>query len=619
MRWFSKPRFAAALMLLLLGAQEPAPSFASSSLNDQEARAHLESMEKFGVLEDPHWAHAYWIRSRSAPNLAARISDLNWALRFAPSFDGARWELCAAQLRARDPAFATQLVEVVARTSRSFAGQQRILLWVVTVSGGTILLTLVVLSTLAIGRSMRYIGHGISERLHFLPVDVRRGATLATILVPLALVVTLPPTAAVFWGMLLGTVAVWVRLERWEKRVTTLTLAAILLAPAGLALWSRVAETAMPGSYLKTLWVTQTVGSPRQIEALETLRPEGADEDPDYQASLALIHRRAGDYERAAELLQRAIELDPGEWSYHNNLGNVRLLQEDVDGALAAYAEARDRAPDEPLVRVNQAQAWVGKLDFRRADEALKEATALGYRIPPLLTSEPTDVIVHDRVLAPRDLWRRFLRGEGQATVLPWSRALAMTIAPLFPLQPFWISLPLFLLIYYVSLTRTLPRASSCAGCGQLVCRKCHYRILRRSLCADCYAIRQEIKAPLKRKSALEKRRKRIGRGGWAFGLVLSILVPGSGHFLRSSSSRGARMVGVTAALALVATAGLLWPDPTSPSSSGLGLRFYVSAGLILILVFRSVRGYLRAEPPPGETPTAPTAPGEPVPIPRGD
>jgi tetratricopeptide (TPR) repeat protein len=589
-------RAVVALGLLLLAGVGPTVANAASSLNDGEARARLEEMERQGVLADPFWARAYWARARTAPTEQARAADLRWALRFDPDLSPARWDLAFTLLRQRDSEFAGQMAQALSRSLASFPSQQRLALWVVTIAGGVLFIGLAGLALLAIGKVLPQLHHGIRERLGFLPPEARTGAALLALILPLLVALTLPPTAALFWALLFGTVGGWVLLDRWERRTCLLALVAVLAAPAALSLWARLVEPAIPGSYLRSLWATQQTADAGAAAAVRLSAPLDADEDPGRLASLALIDRRAWRLDEAQEKLERAVELAPQEWTYLNNLGNVRLLQGDVDGALQLYNRAIALAPRAPLPRVNQAQAYVGKLQFRRADDALSEATRLGYFLPPApMTDDPSDVIVRDHRLSADALWTRFARGDGIPGALGWERALDMTLAVALPLRPFFLCAPLFLAALWVAQARRLPRVSRCAGCGVTICRKCHYRMLRRSYCGYCYTILREVRAPLKRVGMLDQRRHNVSRWSRPIVLGLSVLLPGSGHAVHGAHRRATFFLVALALVWLIGGAGVLWPDMTATAEHAMSQERGVAIGVVwAVLSVLSLRGTLR-------------------------
>ncbi len=575
------PRLVVAVLLLvalLTGSADPAPA---ATLDDSNARAHLEEMERRGVLRDSIWAQAYWARSRSAPSTTARVADLRWTLRFDPELNAARWELAGLLLKQRDPEFSTHAVEAVRSAIRTFPGQQRIALWLFTLGIGVTFTVLIVMTTLAIAKTIARLHHAIRERLLFLPIEARAGAALLTLALPLVLAATLPPTAALFWALLYGAVGAWSMLDKRERRTAVATLVLLALSPLALLGWSHLTAPGDPSSYLHALWSAQSSADPASGQRVGGKAPVDAPKDADYWASLALVQRRQGRYAMARRHLEKACELAPRDWRYVNNLGNVQLLDGDADAALATYRRGQEFAPREPLLRVNEAQAWVQKLQFNRADEALAEANRLGYRLPNLLNSDANDVIVRDRTLSSSVLWSRFLHGESAQHALSVPRAAGLLLALPFPLEPRWVSLALFLVIGYCGMARGLPRAFSCDTCGKSICRKCHYRVQRQSLCGHCYAIRRDVKAPLIRQQMMDDRRRSVTRWTRLLGAVVSFLAPGSGHAIRGRRGPAQRMLALAAVLVLTATAGILWPDPT-PNQPGLpSLPWLIGIGAV--------------------------------------
>ena len=579
---------------MALAALASSPARAEPTLTDADARARLESMESEGVARDPFWAHAYWTRSRQAPTQAARIADLRSAIRFDPELLDARWELTWVFARARDPAFVPELVETVTHQVTSFTGQRLIALAALTLACGATLLALLVLASLAILKNAGRLHHALNERLRFLPREMRGAAAVLTMASPLAIALTLPPTAAVFWAILLGAIAVWTLLDAWERRTCVSALVALLVAPIVLAPWTGLAVPGLSNSYLRALWDVQSSGDPRDAVVVSTLAPAAAKGDPDWLASLALADRRAGRYAEASERLSRAIQVNPHSWAYLNNLGNVKLLTGDVDGALEDYAKARTMAPREPLIRVNEAQAWVRKLEFHKADDALSEARRLGYHIPAVLGAATDRVVLRDQGLDAWAVWRRLATGQGLEQSLGLRRAASITLGIVFPFRPFWLSLPLFFTAWWVSLARYLPRVSRCATCGTPICRKCHYRALRRSLCAECHSIRGGEHAPLKRQTLLDERKRRVSRIPWALTLLVAATLPGSGHLLRGAPRRASTLLLLALLVAIAARPGVIAGRSFLPASAAGSAPIPLALVVYFLLAVASVVGTLR-------------------------
>ncbi len=591
-------------------------SAAAAELGDRTATEHLTVMERTGVDADPFWANAFWARSATAPTPAARISDLRWALRFDPDLHAARRELIGALARSGESEFASQTVTLLSRSGLSFSAQQWGAFAAMTVLGPALLAGLALFGLLAIGKSLPRIHHGLRERLHFLPTDIREAATLLTLFLPLVLALTLPPTSALFWTLLLGTVGTWKILDRWERRITLSAAAGLLLAPMVLAGWTRLAEPARPDSYLQCLWATQSTNDASAGAILRRIPPPDATKDPDHFATLALLDRRAGRFESAIRHLTEAIRLAPDQWKYHNNLGNALLLTGNVDAALTAYGDALTQEPSAALVHVNRSQAWVRRLEFTRADGDIARAGDLGYHFPRLLPGNSEALVVRDHGIAASDAWQLFLRGTGMNGALPWSRAGRMSLGILLPMNPAWMSFPLFLAIWYVALARHLHRIFSCATCSKLISRKSHFRVLRRSLCADCYTIRQSVTAPLRREELLEERRQHVAQIPRTIGTLLAILLPGTGQLLAGQPRRAGAGLVTAAILIAFVVAGLR----LAPTAGALGVGNppmvpVVLAGLAYaLLAVASMRAYHRPRPTTDAVPSSSNAPNSPDP-----
>lgn len=76
---------------------------------------------------------------------------------------------------------------------------------------------------------------------------------------------------------------------------------------------------------------------------------------PDPRYNLGVILEGLGRFDEARARFEQVVDMDPNHHQAWVNLGNVRLTLGDVPGALAAFAEALDIAPDDPLGQYNLA------------------------------------------------------------------------------------------------------------------------------------------------------------------------------------------------------------------------------------------------------------------------
>jgi len=576
---------------LLLGFLLAFPLFALGAgtgndrpLDEKNAAQRFEQMGRDGVLRDPFWAHAYWARSKDAPSRSARISDLQWVVRFDPDFLSARLRLAWEMALARDPQCTAQVLEAAQKVKTSFVVQQQLALLLLKLGGGVTLLVLITSAFFIIVRSITSIRHALTERLSFLPTEARSAGAILTLFTPVLLCIALPPTSAIFWILLMGTVASWTLLVKWERRICMWALAGLLVAPWGIELWAKVLEPSSPSEYTRLLCEAQTTEDAWTLENLRHVDRQTATENPDHLATLALVARRERNYGEAQRLLERAIALRPNEWGYYNNLGNVLLLAGREEAALEAYSRAKQRAPSEARIRFNEAQAWIRKLELGRAEAALEEARRLGYHAPMISESSSSSVVVLERTLPPLALWKQVLADLKREGASSWKRAAIMTLGVLFPFGSPLLSVPLLLALFYALQTRTLPRLHNCASCGKTICRKCHYRVQRESLCAECFGIRQRVRTPIQREDALSKRRAQVRWAPWIWGIVMAAIVPGSG--LLYEGRRGWAMILLFSWFSYLA----LTSGPLAPRTAPFVLLCFASISVLGYLACASRR-----------------------------
>ncbi len=93
--------------------------------------------------------------------------------------------------------------------------------------------------------------------------------------------------------------------------------------------------------------------------------------DPDLHVIAAAVEAGLGNHERAVELAERSLRLDPRyPPSYLNNFGFVRHVAGETDAALALYNRALDRSPEDWISRINRAAALaeLGRIEDAAAD-----------------------------------------------------------------------------------------------------------------------------------------------------------------------------------------------------------------------------------------------------------
>lgn len=98
-------------------------------------------------------------------------------------------------------------------------------------------------------------------------------------------------------------------------------------------------------------YLYQRMGKGKELEKMENKIVEKA-RDPNQLANLAWRMRESGDWDKAAELLRKAMKLAPGQSYYQSQLATVLIQKGDLDEAVKLYQEWLDS----PMIR---AQGWV--------------------------------------------------------------------------------------------------------------------------------------------------------------------------------------------------------------------------------------------------------------------
>jgi tetratricopeptide (TPR) repeat protein len=353
-----------------------------------------------------------------------------------------------------------------------------------------------------------------------------------------------------------------------------LTMRERLLATAAL-----LALFALPWTAEHVAWLTVWTGTPAE----EVYRIEhGALSDEDAAAAVAAIGpetpvpviaalgrhlKRRGDLDGALRLYRKAAEVDPRSPELQVNIGNVLFLQDDLDGARAAYLAAQDRA-DGDLVARGAAAYDLSKLFVRTAEmekssaaRANAEQMAGAYLAAHGSDEDFTanhylvDVPVPAakiQALTVRDPGPPALRAAIEVGLLGGH------VGGLWP----WIGGVLVALLWALALAGTrLDPCRSCFRCGRPVCRRCDGATA--ASCGQCVNVFEKkgvVDARDQRRKEQQVRAHRARARRLARGLAL--VLGGGGHLVTGAPVRGLLLI---AALAFCALVVALWPGVTPP------------------------------------------------------
>ncbi|HEY7726220.1 MAG TPA: tetratricopeptide repeat protein, partial [Anaeromyxobacteraceae bacterium] len=314
-----------------------------------------------------------------------------------------------------------------------------------------------------------------------------------------------------------------------------------------------------------------------------------ADLPPPAFLALGRWHKRRGDLDEAMRWYDRASEVGGRNVEVMVNVGNVKFLRGDVEGAKAAWLDAADRGAADvtalAAAHYNLAKLYLRQSALDQSNQARRRALQMDEEFVTRFGSDDDfganrwilDVPVeHAQVqaLAAADGTPR-LAGEAVQSRLggavpPW----------LWPLGP--LGLVAFLGLLTPLLAR-LRVSAACDRCGRPACPRCES--LSGPLCGQCVNVfvrkgvvdaRDQL-----RKEVQVRRHERLDR--WT-GRALALLSGGGGHLWRGEPVAGFLVIlGMGfAAFVLVFWRGLVPPPHPSPYILGGKLAAVGPLGLVL-------------------------------------
>ena len=161
------------------------------------------------------------------------------------------------------------------------------------------------------------------------------------------------------------------------------------------------AETHMDRGYLLLQVDNDPVGALAEYQRAYALAPN----DGTVMSFLALGYENLGQLQPAAELLRKAIAIDPLRPDFYNNLASTLLAQGQLDAAEQATRKALALQPDYPFQYMNLAEIDVVRGDAVAAARDAKQETdpvngpwirAMAQQINP--DRKPADAALHDYV-----------------------------------------------------------------------------------------------------------------------------------------------------------------------------------------------------------------------------
>ena len=321
--------------------------------------------------------------------------------------------------------------------------------------------------------------------------------------------------------------------------------------------------------------------------------------DRDLQYLLAIQYKKAGRYLDAGNLYKEILRASPTDSIALNNLANVEFAGGEYPASLARYKQGIDSGPPPDIAATfyyNLSLAHLQRFEYQPAQEARSQADRLASGLTraydELWKYDKGDYAVVDLNLTPRQVWAKFAglrEGVGAKNVAGNPNAEPPGDGKNAFANRFSV-FPLVFVLTFVGLGRwrgSKAFTMRCLKCGTPFCRLCHLGVVTGGLCTQChhlFVVRDGVSGPARNQKLLEvqkedSRRERIFR-------ILSLLVPGAGHFYANKAWIGLPLVflwSAVLAVALLTYRLLPLTEAAGPLSPPWGLAL---GGLVLLVLY---------------------------------
>ncbi|MGC2424362.1 MAG: tetratricopeptide repeat protein [Nitrospirota bacterium] len=348
-----------------------------------------------------------------------------------------------------------------------------------------------------------------------------------------------------WWAASVCFLSLWVYFNKKEKALAVCFFALLVFMPEIIGNFSNFPQAG--GNRL--LWVMDEVNKGHLHSGAEEYLESVTSKEPRNEAaamSLAELYKKSGRYDDAAEAYEKLSTASPENTLYRNNLGNVYFLAGRNSDAVREYQAAIQYGPEKPLPYFNLSQVYGENLMFperERADLAARELDpALVSALRERAGTEPVRM-VFDYPVPVETFWRIAFsnRHSGLADSL-WE--MTVKVLPLKGTRLAGISF-IILALAVSALRKKGVTSHFCKKCGKVSCRKCQKPNYSKELCPECHQIfvkLEGVEARDRVRKLLEVREK--NRKKTLFCRSVTLVVPGTGHFLTGHPSRGFLFMG---------------------------------------------------------------------------
>jgi len=328
---------------------------------------------------------------------------------------------------------------------------------------------------------------------------------------------------------------VWLSAMHKERVLIVMLFGYLIFIPYFLSTESKLLRPVDPEDRVNLLARAQQSGYEPSLAAQLQSHVKRNPSDFESTFSLGLLQKRGGLFEDAISTYNAAFDLRPRSSSVRNNLGNTYFVQGEYDKAMEEYEAAVRLDPGSAVPHYNLAQVYSEKLMLTESSQELNKALELDFRSVNEFrktAGEKYHLRVMEVAIPSSHLWRVLFRTEVQDGKSP-------AVGSLFGGYPWLLSLAsvgfFVLAIAFGILLRRAGLDYTCLICGAQGCFRC----LEDEVCPRCTKKIVVTDSTSMKERLEQKLRSRAQRYRRIKSLVLSIVVPGSGHVFLGSTWKG--------------------------------------------------------------------------------
>ncbi len=297
--------------------------------------------------------------------------------------------------------------------------------------------------------------------------------------------------------------------------------------------------------------------------------------DPSFRAErdyvLGTLMYRLKNYEDARRHLLRVVSARPDIAEAYLNLGNVYFQLEDYDKAVAGYQSTIALDSTNVIAFYNLGQAYIKKMHFAQASNALKKSTELG--IDNYRTTHPSaeirNLTIYDQGFENSYLWSVARREGIQRNKILLSEIFQPVL--LFPFNKLFMLLgATVVIVFFISIR--IPRRKRvfrCDNCGGATCPTCADTETGIALCRDCAGVIEGLSSIKVMEALLRHRRQKLRASRNKRHRWKTLFFPGAAFIYHGKILTGIFIISINiGALISLVSKGFFFTDPTVLSVS---------------------------------------------------